>query len=67
MFYTTSSPSYDFGLMVGLGGAAKMPFTTDFEKLDPPVNLDLFKFVATLEVFIRDTTVAFFSFERDSE
>lgn len=44
-----------------------MPFTTDFEKLDPPVNLDLFKFVATLEVFIRDTTVAFFSFERDSE
>ena len=53
--------------MVGLGGAAKMPFTTDLEKLDPPVNLDLLRLVITLEVFMREATVGFFSFVRDSE
>jgi hypothetical protein len=53
--------------MEGLGGAAKMPFTTDLEKLDPPVNFDLLRLVTTFEVFKRETTVVFFSFETDSE
>lgn len=64
----TSSPSYDFALMLGLGGAKKMPFsfTADFEKVDPPVNLDLFKVVTALEAFTRDTTVGFFYLSKDS-
>lgn len=50
--------------MLGLGGAAKMPLTTDLEK--EAVNLDLLRGFTTLEVFTREAIAGFLSFSRDS-
>jgi hypothetical protein len=54
--------------MLEFGGAAKMPFsfTADFEKVELPVNLDLFRVVTTFDALILDTTVGFFSLSSDS-
>ncbi len=52
--------------MVGLGGAAKIPLTTDLEKDEPCVNLDLLRFGATLDVFTREAITGFLSFSSDS-
>ena len=52
--------------MFGLGGAAKMPLTTDLEKEEPAVNLDLLRGFTTLEVFMREAITGFLSLSRDS-
>lgn len=52
--------------MFGLGGAAKMPLTTDLEKEEPAVNLDLLRGLTTVEVFTREAITGFLSLSRDS-